>query len=54
MRARVSQSRDGTTELTCAGVWSLCRQVLELDSGTLAGVTGHVAFHPAFPELEAE
>jgi len=39
--------------LSCGGPHDPFLQVLELESGALAGVTGHVEFHPAFGEPEA-
>jgi putative acetyltransferase len=38
--------------LSCGGPHDPFLQVLELDSDALAGVTGHVVFHPAFEELD--
>jgi len=37
--------------LSCGGPHDPFLQVLELEPGALAGVTGHVVFHPAFAGL---
>lgn len=39
---------------SCGGPHDPALQVLELEPGALANVRGHVAFHPAFAEIEGE